>query len=176
MNSNKAAIVAANNVANLALNKAKNMPMNMPAPNVAANIANAVVNKANKMNNIGSAVVANAVVKSAQNVKINTKPTTAALNIAKAAVKSAEKVNKVMNRSTYSNVPMSPNANKKLTPNNFFKKPEFVKFNEGNGKTNAQIYKQGVLKNVYKNSKGKYVKSSGNLGNLKNYLFSGLMV
>jgi len=176
MNNNTSAIFAANKVANIALNKAQNMPMNTSAPNVAANIANVVVNNANKMNNIGSAVVANAVVNAAQKVNVNTKPTTAALNIAKAAVNSAQKVNKVMGTNNYSKVPMSANANKKLTPNNFTKKPKYVKFNEGNGKTKAQIYKQGTLKNVYKNSKGKYVKSSGNLGNLKNYLFGGLMV
>lgn len=160
MNYNSSAVVAANTVANIALNKAQNMSMNMSAPNVAVNIANAVVNKANKMNNVGSAVVANAVVNAAKKVNMNTKPTTAALNIAKTAVNS---------------VPATV-SNKKLTPNNFTKKPVYVKFNEGNGKTNAKIYKQGTLKNIYKNNKGKYVKSNGNLGNLKNYLFSGLMI
>ena len=136
--------------------------MNTKPTTAALNISKAAVNsvqkinKANKMNNVGSAVVANA----AKKVNMNTKPTTAALNIAKTAVNS---------------VPATV-SNKKLTPNNFTKKPVYVKFNEGNGKMNAKIYKQGTLKNIYKNNKGKYVKSTGNLGNLKNYLFSGLMI
>ena len=43
--------------------------------------------------------------------------------------------------------------------------------------TNKQHYnKTGVVKQVHKNNKGSYVKSSGMNGNVKNYLYTGMMV
>lgn len=51
---------------------------------------------------------------------------------------------------------------------------KYVAFNGKNKKLSTQVYKQGELRNVYKNKKGVYTKAAGMSGNVKNYLYSGM--
>ena len=172
-NSNVAAGVSKVNKA--ATNSAKNVEIKAINNSVKANTkaANSALKLVNKVNDPKAQV---ALVNAAGKIQNNTKnmlnrvqPTNSS-STSYGKVKSAGKG--FLLTSTGNTVKQSPqNVEKMVNPKN---SRVYVKFNGKNKKLTTQVYKQGGLKNVYKNKKGVYTKANGMSGNVKNYLYSGM--
>ena len=190
----KAAIIASNNmsngnrgantVANAALRSAATANSNSDPNSAALKVANAAIKAANKIEDAALEVV------SRQNAKINAAVSHA--NVSNAAKKLSVSnsagirgYNKMLNGNpavvkTASNghtITTTGNVRNNKSGGLNFKRyqPALAHANKSNSKTGGQVYKEGVLKNIYKNRNGKqYTVSNGNKGTIKNFVYSGM--
>jgi hypothetical protein len=188
-------------IANAANAEAKKIPAGMNGNEAALRIINRTVteqnklelkemNKVTRMNNNNSTIL--------QKITNNNNNTNAIMNNArKQAVNNAREVrgyNSMMNKvlapatrmaaknnsnrmiTTTGNIRRVTNNNKRGLTNMGVNRVRVTNNNVGNVKTGKQVFSQGALKNVYANKRGQYTVSTGNNGNLKNYLFQGSLV
>ena len=176
--------VAALNVANASLKASKKVETNMLEKSINLNTkgANNLANSAKVNNtNVNSSVVAtNKLANSANNMQKN------AIKLANASQGKVGPMNKTFvmyapvkkaNKNslmTASGNVVKFNANVKKAITHPSSKKQYVPFNAKNKKLKTQVYKQGELKNIYKNNKGTYTKATGFQGNVKNYLYGGM--
>jgi hypothetical protein len=174
---------------------------NLKVKNAVIKAANEVINVSNSLNGKEAAsVVANVAVAEAVNVQVQEsknasqtlKSVNKKLNTVKAnsplreklakVVQLNEKARKTMIHTAEGNVKQIKNLNgAKVVNVNGTKrvvvpKLESVKLpahDKSAKPTGQKVYKQGNLKNVYKNKNGTYTVMNGALGNMKNYLFKG---
>lgn len=176
--------VAALNVANASLKASKKVETNMLEKSINLN-TNGSKNLANNArvnnNNVNSNVtVTNKLVKSANNmqknaVKLANTPQgkVGPMNRKFVMYAPVKKTNNSFLMTANGNVVKFNSKAKKAITHPSAKK-QYVPFNAKNNKLNTQVYKQGELKNIYKNKKGVYTKATGFQGNVKNYLYSGM--
>ena len=197
-------VTSANLSANVVLEKAVNVSANtkLTANTVANNILKATENAVTNLKpNNGITNVIKAINKVANNVPVQADPNATAMKVANAAVKAANVISensaKIANKigvapynAAFSSFAKAKKANNTMiiATNGTVKKFNATKFVSNlnkktkkqafvNAPTNKQHYnKTGVVKQVHKNNKGSYVKSSGMNGNVKNYLYTGMMV
>lgn len=190
----KAAVDMANNlnnkgaaaVANIAVNAASNAKKGDDPNAVALNIANAANAKANKVESIEVKKV-NDMNTALNNSIAHSNATKNAKNMSTKNTNAVRGLNSMVNgkyanvkKATGSNVITAQGVTRPRTNANALTtipshKNGYAPANANNQKTGKQMYKEGVLMNIYKNKNGKqYTVQKGLNGNMKNYLFSGI--
>ena len=176
----------ASRVANAAVNAAKAVNVKSDPNNAALKVANAAIAASNAVEN---AAVAETVKQNNQlnNSIAHANVTRAAKNLSSSNSANVRGYNAALNRKP-ANVAKGAKG-QTITSNGKVRnaganslnmrppRPAMIPANKGNTKTNRRVYKGGLLRNVYENKNGKrYTISTGELGNMKNYLFTGMMV
>lgn len=155
--------VAANIVANAAVNVAANVELNE-----ASKVSNMTKNLNKKLNVTKKTIEPTNPMreKFAKAISVNAKNVKKMLYTAEGEVKTVMNKNggKVINVNGKPRVVVPKLETRSLNAHN----------KSSGTKTGRQVYKQGNLKNVYKNKNGKmYTIMNGAMGNMKNYLFKG---